>query len=149
MALKYRIKTEKVFDGDEEVGAVHGLSFNAIVGLIQLNREAVENIFNKFSGREADTITEGEIASVGMDAITQAPLLVAQVIALASDAYDGRDGVEGEDPQVLNEILEMPVGLQVAFLEKIGALTFNAAGGAKKMLALAVKAAQGGSQGES
>lgn len=143
MALKYKVKTEKVFDGDEEIGTVHGLSFNAIVGLIQLNRKAVEGLFNKFQGQDAETISEEEVSAVGMDMIGQAPLLVAQVIALASDAYD--DESEEEDG-VLNEIMDMPVGIQLAFLEKIGPLTFNAGGGAKKMLALAIKAVQGGSQ---
>lgn len=144
MALKYKIKTEKVFDGEDDVGEVHGLSFNAIVGLIQLNRPAVEGLFSKFQGREDAAITEEEVSAVGMDMLEKFPSMVAQVIAMASDAYDGVE--DGEERRVLEDIMDMPVGLQLAFLEKIGPLTFNAGGGAKKMLALAMKAVQGGSQ---
>lgn len=144
MALKYRVKTEKVFDGDDEVATVHGLSFNSIVGLIDINRDAVEGLFAKFQGRDPGTIDESEVGAVGMEMIEKAPLLVAQIIADASDAYDGYNEETDENP--MEVILSMPVGLQIAFLEKIGALTFNAGGGAKKMLALALKAVQGGSQ---
>lgn len=147
MALKYRVKTEKVFDGEDEVATVHGLSFNSIVGLININRDAVEGLFSKFQGRDPGTIDEGEVSAIGMEMIEKAPLLVAQIIADASDAYAGYNEETDENP--MEVILSMPVGLQIAFLEKIGPLTFNAGGGAKKMLALALKAVQGGSQSAS
>lgn len=144
MALSYTQKTEKVMDGDVEAGTVHGLSFNAIVGLININRDAVEGLFNKFQGRDPETVLESEVNAVGMDMINSAPGLVAQVIAAATDAYDHYDPATDENP--MNVIASMPVGLQIAFLEKIGPLTFNAGGGAKKMFALAMKAVKGGSQ---
>lgn len=146
MALKYRVKTEKVMDGDEEIATVHGLSFNAIVGLININRPVVEGLFNKFQGREADSISEDEVSAVGMEMIETAPVLVAQIIAEASDAYADYDSKDEGAENPMDVIMSMPVGLQIAFLEKIGPLTFNAGGGAKKMLALAIKAVQGGSQ---
>lgn len=146
MALKYRQKTEKVMDGDEEVATVHGLSFNAITGLITLNRVAVEALFDKFQGRDPASISETEVSAIGMDMIEKAPVLVAQIIAEASDAYDGFDPKDEGAENPMDVIMSMPVGLQIAFLEKIGPLTFNAGGGAKKLLALAMKAAQGGSQ---
>ena len=101
-------------------------------------------MFAKFQGRDPGTIDESEVGAVGMEMIEKAPLLVAQIIADASDAYEGYNEETDENP--MEVILSMPVGLQIAFLEKIGALTFNAGGGAKKMLALALKAVQGGSQ---
>lgn len=145
MALKYTQKTTIVMDGETEAGSVHGLSFNAIVGLININREAVEGLFNSFQGREAETVSEDEISSLGMDMIKSAPMLVAQIIAEASDAYVGYDP-DSADESPMDVIMSMPVGLQIAFLEKIGPLTFNAGGGAKKMLALAMKAVRGGNQ---
>lgn len=148
MALKYTQKTEKVMDGDTEVGTVHGLSFNSILGLININREAVDSIFTKFQGKDGVEIADEEVAKIAMDLIETAPVLVAQIIADATDAY--ADYVEEYGaPSPMEVIMGMPVGLQLAFLEKIGPLTFNAGGGAKKMLALAMKAVQGGSQSAS
>ncbi|MBI1620019.1 phage pre-tape measure protein [Aquamicrobium zhengzhouense] len=146
MALKYTVKTKDVKDGDEVVGSVHGLSFNAIVGLINLNREVVETLFNKFSGREAESITDTEISAVGMEMLETAPLFVAQVIAEATDAFDGYDPKDENAVNPLDTIMSMPLGLQLAFLQEIMPLTFNAGGGVKKMLALALKASQGASQ---
>lgn len=145
MALKYTVKTRKIMDGDDEVGTVHGLSLNHIVGLINNNRPAVEALFSKFQDKTESAMTDDEVASIGVDMIEQAPLMVAQIIAFATDAYEGHVAVEGE-PTPLETILSMPVGLQLAFLQEIGDLTFSAGGGAKKMLALALKAARGGNQ---
>lgn len=143
MALKYKVKTRKIMDGDDEVAIIHGLSLNHLVGLINNNRAAVEALFNKF--QDTSELSDDEVANVGMDMIEQAPVMVAQIIALATDAYDDHIAVEGE-PSPLDTILSMPVGLQLTFLQQIGDLTFSAGGGAKKMLALALKAARGGSQ---
>jgi hypothetical protein len=145
VALKYKIKTRKIMDGDDEVGTVHGLSLNNIVGLINNNRPAVESLFNRFQDKTESAMTDEEVASIGVDMIEQAPLMVAQIIALATDAYEGYEAVEGE-PTPLDAIMSMPVGLQMAFLQEIGDMTFSAGGGAKKMLALALKAVRGGSQ---
>ena len=146
MTLKYTVKTKDVKDGDEVVGTVHGLSFNSIVGLINLNRPTVEALFNKFSAREAESITDDEISTVGMEVLETAPVFVAQVIAAATDAYDGYDPDDENAESPLDTIMSMPVGLQLAFLQEIMPLTFNAGGGVKKMLALAIKASQGASQ---
>lgn len=146
MALKYTVKTRDVTDGGEVVGTVHGLSFNAIVGLINLNRPTVEALFHKFSGRDAESVTEDEINAIGMEMLESAPVFVAQVIAAASDAYDGYDPKDEGAVSPLEVIMSMPVGLQMAFLQEIMPLTFNAGGGVKKMLALALKANQGASQ---
>lgn len=146
MALKYVVKTKDILDGGEVVGTVHGLSFNAIVGLINLNREAVETLFNKFSGRETEVVSDEEIQAVTMEMLESAPVFVAQVIAAATDAFEGYDPEAEGSVNPLDTIMSMPVGLQIAFLQEIMPLTFNAGGGVKKMLALALKAGQGASQ---
>lgn len=148
MALNYTLKREKVMDGDDEIATVRGLSLNDIIGLLNMNKEAMTFLFDQFKDRDPLTITEGEIDDVGMQMIESAPMLVAQIIAEATDAYAGWDE---SDPAAnpLNLILTMPVGVQMAFIEPIGRLTFSAGGGAKKMLALAMKAVQGGSQSAS
>lgn len=140
MALKYTVKSRKIMDGDDEVASVHGLSLNHIVGLINNNRPAVEALFGKF--QETADLKDEEIADIGMEMIEQAPLLVAQIIAFATDAYDNYDAADGE-PSPLETILTMPVGLQLHFLQEIGDMTFSAGGGAKKLIALALKVAKG------
>lgn len=148
MALRYKTKTEKVFDGDDEVGEVHGLSLNALVGLLANHRPEVEALFGQFQGKDPNAISEAEVSAAGFEMIEKAPVFVAQIIAAATDAYVDYEPVEGEDTP-LDLIMSMPAGLQFAFLSKIGPLTFNAGGGVKKMLALALKAGQGGSQSAS
>lgn len=147
MALKrHTPKMVKIMDGDEEVGTVHGLSFSAIVGLININRPAVEALFDRFAGRDPSTIAESEVSAAGMSMLENAPILVAQIISEAADAYEDWDEKSSE-PSPVEQIMAMELGLQWAFLEQIAALTFNAGGGAKKMLTLALKAAR--NQGQS
>lgn len=138
-------KTVEVKDGDEVVGTVHGLSFNTIVQLIDMNRGIVEALFDKFNGVDPASIKEEDILVSGMELIKETPVFVAQIIAAATDAYDDYDPESGEESP-LEFILGMSTGVQMAFLNEIFPLTFSAGGGAKKMLALAMKAAQGGSQ---
>lgn len=141
MALKkYSPKLAPVLDeSGEEVATVHGISFAAIVELININRPAVEALFEQFSGRDPTTVTEDDFAGLGMQMIQSAPNLVAQIIATASDAYD--DWERGETSPI-EVIMDWPVGLQWAALEQIAPLTFKAGGGAKKMLALALQVAR-------
>lgn len=146
MALnRFYKKTVEVKDGDEVVGTVRGLSFNEIVQLIDMNRPIVEALFEKFNGVDPTAIAEDAILESGMDLIKETPVFAAQVIAAATDAYEGFEQTEGEVAP-LDAVMAMPAGLQLAFLQEIGPLTFNAGGGAKKMLALAMKTVQGGSQ---
>lgn len=143
MTLKYKVKTRNIVDEGEVVGTVRGLSLNHIVGLINTNRGAVEKLFGKF--QDESTLADEDVAAIGMEMIEQAPVLVAQIIAFATDAYVDYEEVEGVETP-LDTIMSMPVGLQLAFLQEIGDLTFSAGGGVKKVLALAMKAARGGSQ---
>lgn len=139
-------KTVKVMDGDEVVGTVHGLSFNTIVQLIDMNRPIVEALFDKFNGVDPASIKEEDILVSGMELIKETPVFVAQIIAAATDAYDDHDPEDESAESPLEFIMGLSTGVQMAFLNEIFPLTFSAGGGAKKMLALAMKAVQGGSQ---
>lgn len=144
MALNRTLKTAKVMDGEHEIATVHGLSFNAIVHLVELNMADAQTLFNQFAGREAESLGEEELIGAGWGMLKTIPVFAAQVISLATDAYD--DAPENED--TLSVILDMPLGHQFAVLEKTAQLTFNAGSDPKKLLALALKAAQGGSQSD-
>lgn len=148
MALKFKIKRETVLDNDgSEIATVRGLSLNDIVGLVTINKDAMEGLFNQFKDRDPNSISEDDINGIGMDMIKSAPMLVGQIIAAAANAYDGHQQVEGEDSP-LDVIMAMPVGLQIHFLEKIGRLTFEKGGSPKKLLAQVMKMV-GGNLGES
>lgn len=142
MALNYTLKKEPVMDGSEVVATVRGLSLNDIIELIILNKESMNGLFDQFSERDPDSITEGEIVSTGLGLLTTAPMFIAQIIAVASEAWEDYED-DGDKENPLNTILSMPTGMQIAFLEKIGMMTFNAANPPKKILALALKMAQG------
>lgn len=135
MALKYKLKREQVLDDDgSEIATVRGLSLNDIVGLVMINKDAMEGLFAQFNGRDPASIGEDDINGIGIAMIESAPTLVAQAIAEATDAYKDHQQVEGEDTP-MDTILSMPTGLQIHFLEKIGRLTFEKGGSPKKLLA--------------
>lgn len=138
MGLNYKLKTEKVLDDDgTEIATVRGLSLNDIVGLIMINKDAMDGLFAQFSDRDPESISEDDINGMGLSMIQSAPTLVAQAIAEATDAYKGYVEVEGEDSP-MDLIMSMPTGLQIHFLEKIGRLTFERGGSPKKLLAQAM-----------
>ena len=146
MALKRTLKTVEVMDGGEVIGSVHGLSFNTIVSLIELNMDAAQSLFNQFAGMDPESINEKSLMDAGWGMIKTVPLFVAQIIAMGTDAYDDAD-VNEDEAGTLEFIMSMSVGSQYAFLEKIAELTFNASATPKKLLALVSKAvaSQGGS----
>lgn len=147
MALKYKTKRETILDDDgSEIATIHGLSLNDIVGLVMINKDAMEKLFDQFNGREPDSISEDDINGMGMSMIESAPVLVAQIIADASDAYKDHEPEEGEETPI-DTILSMPAGLQIHLLENIGRLTFDKAGSPKKLLAQVMKMVGGNQNG--
>lgn len=131
MALKFALKTAKIeISGPENYVEVRGLSLNDVVQLVMLHREVIEELFNRFSGRDPDDITEADAAQTIMEMVEKAPGMVAHIIALAADALDQYDTV-----------VQLPVGVQVTCLEKIGEFTFATGGGPKKLLGMALKMA--------
>lgn len=136
MALKYKAKTAKIVEDDHFEIELHGLSLNDITQLVMINRSAIETLFDQVSGRDVSDIGDREVRGVMMDAVENAPALVAHVIALSAKALDEYD-----------TIAELPIGLQIECLVKIGELTFTREFTPKKALALVVSKAR--SQGKS
>lgn len=134
MALKFTLRTHPVEVDGEEIATVRGLSLNEIVGLINLNREIAETLFESFNGRDPSTITQAEVGKVGMGLITHVPEFVAQIIAAGSDAYDSYEAKDGE-PTPLDTIMRMSASEQLACLLKIGEATFKG-DAPKKLLGL-------------
>jgi|GEM_PF-2899801 hypothetical protein len=146
MALKYTLKRAEVIDGGDVVATVRGLSLNDMTDLMQINAEAMDLLFEQFRGREPDSISEIEVSGIGVSLLKSAPVIVAQIIATATDAYSEYEEAEGR-PTPMDVIMAMPTGTQMACLEKIGELTFNAGFDPKKLIALALSVMKGAGQG--
>jgi hypothetical protein len=139
LTLNYTLKKEKVMDGDEEVATVRGLSLNDIIDLCTLNKESVTALFDQFSERDPQSISESEIMQTGLGMLKSAPLLIAHIIATATDAWETYDEADENAVNPLTIIMGMPTGIQINCLEAVGKMTFTASNPPKKMLALAFK----------
>ena len=129
MALKYTLKSAKVVEGENEI-ELYGLSLNDITQLVMINRDAIETLFQQMSGRNTVNIADAEVRALVMDIISEAPALVAHTIALSARALDDFD-----------LITQIPMGVQLECLMKIGELTFTREFSPKKALALALSKA--------
>lgn len=119
----------KVTEDEGNSFEVRGLSPNDIAQLLMLHRPVMEQMFNRYAGGSADAMTAEDIAvaaseiAVGM--LEQAPALVAHLIVLAADDVDN-----------LKEYAQLSMGIQIDAVIEIGRLTFETAGGPKKLLDL-------------
>lgn len=106
--------------------AVRGLSLEDITILVSMHGPVMEEFFKKYSNSgQADTM------QVGMSMLSQAPVLVAQLIAIAADASDQVELVR-----------KMPLVVQQDALEKIAKMTFDASGGPGKFFEAVIRLIQ-------
>lgn len=128
---KFTLKKSLVKVTDKEGNAfeVRGLSPNDIKQLLDVHKPIMDQLFRRFADRDATALTSEEIADsasqVAMSMLEQAPALVAHLIALAAD-----------DTENFDDYTLLPVGVQVDAVTEIGRLTFETAGGSKKLLDL-------------
>ena len=118
MALKFTLKKERVEFADDDFVEVRGLALPDISALVDAHADSAVEIFNKFTGRDPNSFTEGDAAAVGRELLLKFPAISTHAIALAADAVDQFD-----------EIKLLPPDVQIACLEKIGKLTFQMQGG--------------------
>jgi hypothetical protein len=124
MAFKFTLQTETVeFPGGEI--AVRGLSFPDLAKLVDVNRETLIPLFDKYSGRAPEKLVLEDSSAIILDVLTAAPSAVAHIISMAADAEDQ-----------FNQIVQIPVGAQIEIIAKIGELTFKTSGGAKNLAAI-------------
>jgi hypothetical protein len=117
MALNFTLQTETVsFPGGDIT--VRGLSFPDLAQIIDVNRDALVPLFDKYSGRKPEKLIGEDVGSIVIDVIAAAPTAVTHIIALAADASDQ-----------FNQIAQIPIGAQIEILSKVGELTFKTSGG--------------------
>lgn len=128
MALKdFVLPTKEVALPDGSSFAVRGISLEDITTLIADHGPVMEDFFRKYSGDTSQSPLE-----VGMNLIGQAPLLVANLIALAAD-----------EPKMTAVIRRFPLNVQQEALEKIADLTFDASGGPGKFMEAVIRLVKG------
>ena len=117
MALKFTLQTETIeFPGGEI--SVRGLSFPDLAQVVEVHREAIVPLFDKYAGRKPEKLLLEDTSVIVLDILTAAPTAVTHIIAVAADAADQ-----------FNMIAQIPIGAQIEILGKIGELTFKTNGG--------------------
>jgi len=119
----------KVTEDEGNAFEVRGLSPNDISQLLMLHKPVMEQLFIKYAAQDPEKLNADDIAGsaseIAMSMLEQAPALVAHAIALAADDTDN-----------FKEYTALPVGVQLGAIADIGRLTFETAGGSKKLLDL-------------
>lgn len=98
--------------------SVRGLSLNDAAVLIREHFPDLDAIFDLF--QNFDTVTADQLQPLLLSVVSQAPGLVANVVALAAGEGSASDAEK------------LPAPIQVKALLAIGELTFNEVGGVKK-----------------
>lgn len=109
--------------------AVRGLSLPDIVMLVDMHREQLNDLFERFKGEPKEV---GEMEEVAMDLVTKAPVLVGHAISLAAG-----------EPEQFETVMKLPLDVQVSALEKVALLTFALEGGAKNFVKTVLRIVQG------
>ncbi|MFC3724405.1 phage pre-tape measure protein [Neoaquamicrobium sediminum] len=131
MALKgYRLPTLDVELPGGDSFPVRGLSLPDITFLVSRHGDTMRTLFDRYSGDE--TIAISDLASVGTSILETAPTLAAEIVAVAAD-----------EPDEMETIMRLPFPVQVDALEKVGKLTFDTAGGPKKVVETVIRVFRG------
>ena len=126
-----QLRTEAVPYNDSEI-TLHGLSANAIAGLILLQFSNIEEIFNIVEGAGVKSIADlanVNVAEVGQRLLVQMPDFIAHVIAYAA-----------HEPDQWQKVIHLPAPVQVECLKKLAQLTFNDEAGFREFVGNVVAA---------
>jgi len=100
---------------------VRGLSLDDVTVLMREHLSDLDQVFELYASSASQEALVGETARYAIKLVQEAPGLVSNVIALASD-----------EPGSAATARSLSIPVQVDALEKIFMLTFEEAGGAKK-----------------
>lgn len=140
------IKTELVKVSETAGFEVRGLSPYDLTAMFMRHRGELSGIFDTFAAkaRAGDAVGESDAMAMIASALETAPLLVAEVITLAT----------GGDPALVDDwqkdvavARKLPLGVQTDALAKISGLTFSEEMPAGKFLSLALDAMQSATAG--
>lgn len=112
------VRYEKVEFSDNDFIEVRGLSPSDVATLVAKYKPEATQLYDRFTGRDANTFGGDDVAAVMMDMLSLFPTLFAHLIAIAADAEDQRELIE-----------KLPFDAQLKSVEKIAEVTFRASGG--------------------
>ena len=111
---------------------LHGLSANAIAGLILSQLNNIEEIFNIVEAagvKKTEDLANVNIAEVGQRLLVQLPDFIAHVIAYSA-----------HEPEQWSKVMHLPAPVQVDCLTKLAKLTFNDEAGFREFVGNVVAA---------
>ena len=126
-----QLRTEADPYNDSEI-TLHGLSANAIAGLILSQLSNIEEIFNIVEGagvKSTADLANVNVAEVGQRLLVQMPDFIAHVIAYAA-----------HEPDQWQKVIHLPAPVQVECLKKLAQLTFNDEAGFREFVGNVVAA---------
>ncbi len=129
----FSISTEQVQWGKDNVNSVdiRGLSYQDFTTLFSDNGKVVDEIFTFIEQSNAPGGPKFDAKEFGVGLIAKAPLVVAQMIALAADI-----------PDRAKDVARMPLPVQTKCMEAIYRMTVEEAGGFSDFLALITRMAK-------
>lgn len=110
---------------------VRGLSLGDLTHILQLHSVEVSRVIATLEERKG-TLGNELISEMAVGLIQSAPDVAASIIAIAAG-----------EPDQEAKVRQLPFPVQMDAFEKIGALTFEAYGGPKKVLEAVVRLAKG------
>lgn len=122
---------------------VRGLSLDHILGLFYRYREPVTALYSAAMarGRSGEQASYDDVTVIGIKMIGAAPLIVAEIIAIASGSNPEDDaGFAGD----IGIVRGLSVAEQLDALEKIAGQTFTSEMPPGKLFALVIQAMQAG-----
>jgi len=124
VALKdYRIPERVIELSDGVTFAVRGLSLPQVTHILTKYGEQVRNLFVKYQANvEASNLSLTDMEAIGNTVLLTSPDLAAEIIAVAAGEEDAIDVIKA-----------LPFPAQIAALEAVADLTFDSAGGPKKL----------------
>lgn len=125
--------------------AVRGLTTDMVVGLYQRHRGELGTLFDDLTAN-AKNGSQADITNIVMGGLHTAPLIAAELVALASGSRPDDDAVEPGETATnwerdVQQARDLPFPVQVDALEKIAAQTFTSDMPAGKFLAVVIKMA--------
>lgn len=129
MIYDFTIPTETIKYKDQPVLDVRGLSFNDISYLVNQHREDVQKLvalWDSYSKEDVfETTREAVLIQYGFELLTEAPGILAHIIAVSAD---------NADKDTVMMITRLPATVQIDALKAVGKLTIDDFGGVKKMV---------------
>lgn len=111
--------------------AVRGLNLDDVQYLVSKHGESLTSLFTDFMNSDSELTVEGVTRFIG-PLLHSMPGLLIDLIACAAD-----------DQEAAAKLRKLPFPVLIAAIEPIASLTFDSAGGPKKLVETVVRLAQG------